>query len=130
MQMKSKRSQIDNAMGSTPILYLQMGFEMRTRILDCRALAPAIQTTHDTRSHLREQGRHKEKRISKVLCRDKGFFKFFIYYLLSFLCNSYVAYLLIILNVLVIIEFIFISNFKNYIDLNLIRKYEGKTISV
>lgn len=28
MQMKSKRSQIDNSMGTRPILYLQMGFEM------------------------------------------------------------------------------------------------------
>ncbi|KAG5897238.1 hypothetical protein JTB14_013142 [Gonioctena quinquepunctata] len=28
MQMKSKRSQIDNTMGSTSILYLQMGFGM------------------------------------------------------------------------------------------------------
>lgn len=39
MQMKSKRSQIDNAMGSTPILYLQMGFEMRSRRVDGRAVS-------------------------------------------------------------------------------------------
>jgi hypothetical protein len=32
MQMKSKRSQIDNSMGTRPILYLQMAFETHIRL--------------------------------------------------------------------------------------------------